>query len=106
MKTKLTGRGYGLIGFFSGMILMFILMMVIIPDYTPAGDPNDLSERDLAIVLVPMLILFLFGISLLVNAWIHRKNRKAMLRYLIPGLFLIVFPFVFMFGGVVLVPFT
>lgn len=106
MKKNLTWWGQGLIGFFSGLILMFILMLVIIPDYTPAGDPSDLSERDLAIVLVPMLILFIFGISLLITAWRHRENRKAMFKYLIPGLILTIFLFISLFGGVILVPFT
>ena len=85
---------------------MFILMMMIIPDYTPAGDPSDLSERDLAMALVPMLILFVFGISLLGTAWRNRKDRKTMLKYLIPGLILTIFLFLSMFGGVILVPFT
>ena len=105
-KSKLTWWGHGLIGFFSGLILMFILMMVIIPDYTPVGNPSDLTERDFAMVLVPMLILFVFGVSLLVSAWRHRKNRKAMLSYLVSGLILTIFIFLSLFGGVILAPLT
>ena len=104
-QTKLTWWGHGLIGFFSGLILMFLLMISIIPDYTPIGDPTDLTERDLALVLVPLLILFMFGLSLLVTAWRHKSNRKTMIRYLIPGLILTIFLFIFLFGGVLFIPF-
>ncbi len=105
-KFKLTLWGSGLVGFFSGLIIMFILMLSFTSDYKPVGDPTDITDREFAMILIPILVLFIFGLSLLVSAWRNRKNRKSMIKYLVPGLIITLFLFISMFGGVVLAPFT
>lgn len=98
MKTKCWEQS--LIGFFTGSILMFIFMLLLIPKEATI-DPGDLTVRDTSLIFGIMALVPLLGLALLATAYRYRKDKRKMWLVLIPALILIFFCLINFFGGIV-----
>jgi len=95
-KNNLTNWGHGLVGFFIGLISMFVIMVVIVSVGTPLNYAKGLGV---------VAMVYLFGFSLVITAWKKRKDKKGMLKYLIPGLVILTPLFISVVGGSIVLVF-
>ncbi len=95
-QNNLTNWGHGLVGFFIGLISMFFLIFYILSVGTPINYAKGLSV---------VAMVYLFGFSLVITAWKKRKDKKSMLKYLIPGLVILTPLFISVVGGSIVLVF-